>query len=299
MTRRSRIVLGVAGGLLAAAAAVYYAAMRDMNRERLARLYLGDRLYTETRGAGSPVVFLSGMQGSTRFWDGAFESLSPTHRLIFVDALGFGRSPWPEDTPYDLEAQLSALRRTLVALDATHEVTFVAHSFGTLIAAHYAARYPGEVRRVVLLGTPVWESESEARANIRQMSSLGWVFLANRPLAVATCTAMCAFRPFLRRVLPALDRTRPREVVRDAVLHDLGSVDGAVRIMTSHPIAKPVRALGARVVFVHSARDAVSPLAVVEKLAHESGARLVVVESDHYHYLSRAHDEIENAVTTD
>lgn len=299
MRRRTKILLGITGATIVAAAAVHVAAMLDMNRERRARLYLGDRLYTESRGTGAPIVFLPGMQGSTRFWDGSFDSLAGTHRLIFVDELGFGRSPWPEDSPYDLADQIGALRRTLVALDATHEVTLVAHSFGTVIAAHYAAAYPGEVRRVVLLGTPVWGSESEAREKIKSMSTLGWTFLANRPLAIATCTAMCAFRPALRRILPALDRSRPPEVVRDSVLHDLGSVDGAVGIMLHHPIAKPVQAIGSRVIFVHGRQDRVTPLETVEKLARASGAGLIVVDSDHHDYLTRALSEISSAITSD
>ncbi|MCM2315409.1 MAG: alpha/beta hydrolase [Thermoanaerobaculia bacterium] len=299
MRRRTKVLLGLAGATIVAVAAVHVAAMLDMKRERRARLYLGDRLYTESRGSGPPIVFLPGMQCSTRFWDGSFDSLAGTHRLIFVDELGFGRSPWPEDSPYDLEDQLAALRRTLVALDATHDVTLVAHSFGTVIAANYAATWPGEVRRVVLLGTPVWGSESEARERIKSMSTLGWTFLANRPLAVATCTAMCAFRPALRRVLPALDRSRPPDVVRDSVLHDLGSVDGAVGIMMHNPIATPVQAIGPRVVFVHGRQDVVTPLETVEKLARASGARLIVVDSDHHHYLTRALSEVSSAITAD
>lgn len=299
MRRRTKILLGVAGATIVAAAAVHVAAILDMNRERRARLYLGDRLYTESRGTGTPIVFLAGMQGSTRFWDGSFESLAGTHRLIFADELGFGRSPWPEESPYGLADQIAALRRTLVALDATHDVTLVAHSFGTVIAAHYAAAWPGEVRRIVLLGTPVWGSESEARKRIKSMSKLGWTFLANRPLAIATCTAMCAFRPALRRILPALARNRPPEVVRDSVLHDLGSVDGAVGIMLHHPIAKPVQTLGPHVIFVHGRQDAVTPLETVEKLARASGATLIVVDSDHHDYLTRAPREISSAITAD
>jgi len=48
--------------------AVYVAAEMDMARERAARRYLGDQLYTEIHGTGGPVVFLAGLQGSTRYW---------------------------------------------------------------------------------------------------------------------------------------------------------------------------------------------------------------------------------------
>jgi pimeloyl-ACP methyl ester carboxylesterase len=148
-------------------------------------------------------------------------------------------------------------------------------------------------------GTPVWNSEAEARDRIKQMSSLGGTFLANRPLAVATCTAMCAFRPLLRRILPQLDRSRPPEVVRVSVLHDLGAADGAMGVLLHHPIATALGAIRPRVVLIHGRADRVTPLPEVAALARLSGARLVTVESDHHQYLTRAHDQIATAITSD
>lgn len=80
-----------------------------------------------------------------------------------MDALGFGHSPWPE-ADYTLEDHLGALRRTLVAAGATRRVTLVGHSAGAILAAWYAARYPEEVERLYLLGTPVFRDRREALA---------------------------------------------------------------------------------------------------------------------------------------
>src|SRR2546421_363711 len=85
---------------------------------------------------------------------------------------GDSGSPWP-DAGYTLDDHLRALRRTLLAEGAGEHVTLVAHSFGTLLAANYAARYPAEVDRLYLLGTPVFEDEKEARKHIRAISSTG------------------------------------------------------------------------------------------------------------------------------
>jgi pimeloyl-ACP methyl ester carboxylesterase len=285
MTRRQRrvaIAFGLFGVLLVS---IPIAAKLDMARERRARRYLGDRLYTEIRGSGDPIVFLAGLQGSTRYWGTAFDDLTTSHRLIFVDALGFGRSPWPESPP-TLDDHLAWLHRTLDQAGATRNVTIVAHSFGAVLAAYYAQRYPTEVRRVVLLGTPSFANESEGRQRIRQMSFLAAAFTFNRTLAVAGCTTMCAFRPLLRRTLPFLRRDMPAEVVSDSVLHDLPAVDGAVfEVLLKHPIAPALRNLGARAVLIHGRRDRVTPLAGIERLIQETGAQIVVVPGDHHHYL--------------
>ena len=289
MTRRQRraaIAVGLFGVFLIA---IPIAAKLDMARERRARRYLGDRLYTEIRGSGDePIVFLAGLQGSTRYWGTAFDDLGATHRLVFVDALGFGRSPWPE-SPTTLDDHLTWLHRTLEHAGATRNVTIVAHSFGTVLAAHYAQRYPAEVRRIVLLGTPSFANESEGRRRIRQMSFLSAAFTLNRPLAVAGCTTMCAFRPLLRRTLPLLRRDIPSEVVSDSVLHDLPAVDGAVfEVLLKHPIATPLAEIGPRTVLIHGRRDPVTPVCCIEQLALETGARLVIVPGDHHHYLDDA-----------
>ena len=297
MTRTRRRLLTAGAILAGTAVAVYIAAEANMARERAARQYLRGLLYTEIRGEGDPIVFIPGLQASTRYWGTAFDGLAREHRLIFLDSLGFGRSPWPEHLAYDLDDQLAALRRTLVAKQATQGVTIIAHSFGTILAANYAARYPSEVERIVLLGAPVFATEQEARQRIKRMSSLAALFTFNDALANISCMMMCAFRPLLQRVLPPLRPELDPAVVRDSVLHDLPAVDGAVnRILLRVPIEKALHVVGAKTVLIHGVNDPVTPLANVRRLAAQTGARLVEVGGNHHEYFSDGIDQIHAAV---
>lgn len=294
-TRRRLLLTGaiLAGG----AGAVYLAAEFNMSRERAARQHLGDLLYTEIRGEGDPIVFIPGLQASTRYWGTTFDRLALEHRLIFLDSLGFGRSPWPLDLAYDLDDQLAALRRTLVAKQATQRVTIVAHSFGTILAANYAERYPSEVERIVLLGAPVYANEQEARERIKGMSSLAALFTFNQRLANVACMTMCAFRPLLRRVLPPLRPELDPAVVADSVLHDLPAVDGAVnRILLRVPIEDALHPVGAKTVLIHGANDTVTPLANVRRIAARTGAQLVEVNGNHHQYFAGGIDQIHAAI---
>ena len=276
---------------------IYAAAEMDMARERAARRYLGDQLYTEIRGSGDPVVFLAGLQGSTKYWGNAFDALANERRLIFVDALGFGRSPWPRHIAYTLDDQVSALRRTLRTKGATSNVTFVAHSFGTIIAAAYAARYPGEVSRVVLLGTPIFADGRQARERIRNMTALGAIFTFNKTLANLSCMTMCAFRPLLRRVLPMMRPGFDPDVVADSVLHDLPAVDGAVnRILLEERVQDSLRRIGAKAVLLHGRTDAVTPIEDAWRVAKETGATLIEVDGDHHQYFVHGIDSIHQAI---
>jgi pimeloyl-ACP methyl ester carboxylesterase len=279
---------GIGIGVLSAGAAVglieLVAAIR-VRHLRAERAVLGDRLYTEVRGQGDPIVFLAGLPATTHFWQGKFDALAETHRLIFVDNLGFGRSPLPE-VGYTLEAHLGALRRTLIAEGATHRVTFIAHSFGTLLAAYYAERYPGEVERLFLLGTPVFDGEREAREHIREMSSMGGIFTLNPILAREACKLHEAtLSPALARIVPLFVPDTPPDVASEALLHTWRSFDGTLRnVVLRRPVALPLARIAPKVTFVHGRADHITSLEKVERLAASLGDRVVVTGDGHLSY---------------
>ena len=291
--RAARWLLGVPLTVAAVLGAIEAVAAVRVRRLRAERAYLGDRLYVEVSGSGDPVVFLAGLPSSTRFWGGAFDALAAHRRLLFVDALGFGRSPLPE-VDYTLEDHLGALRRTLVAEGATRRVTFVAHSFGAVLAAHYAARHPEEVERLVLLGTPVFRDEREARARIREVSAMNGLFTLHPLLAREACKLHEAtLSPLLERLVTRLFRDTPPEVVRSGLRHTWRSFNGSLRnVLLTRPVAAPLARAGPKVVFVHGRRDDVTPLPRLEELAAAIGARVVVTDDEHSTYPRRSADRI-------
>jgi pimeloyl-ACP methyl ester carboxylesterase len=291
--RRARIGrwgrrLGVTAlSMAAGVAAVEGIAAVRVRHLRAERAPLDGRLYTEIRGQGDPIVFLAGLPGTTSYWGDAFDSLARGHRLIFADALGFGHSPWP-DAEYTLDEHLGALRRTLVALGATRRVTIVGHSFGTLLAAQYAARFPGEVERLYLLGTPVFHDRKEALARIREMSSTAGLFSLNPLLARESCKLHEAFGPLLEKIVPTLTPRLPARIVRGAMLHTWRSFDGTLRhVVLTKPIRIPLAGIGPRVTFIHGRADGITPLERIHALAAEDGARVVETEDEHLSYSFR------------
>jgi pimeloyl-ACP methyl ester carboxylesterase len=281
--RISHTLLLVAGGF----AAVEIAARLNVRREQARRRALDGRLFARVLGAGDPVVFIPGYQGSTEFWQHAFDSLASRHRLIFVDTLGFGRSPWP-DRPPTLDDHLNALRETLIAEGAIGRVTLVGHSFGTVLAAYYAERYPDEIDRLLLLGAPVFKDEDDARRRLHEISPIAAIFSLNRFLAREACMLMCALRPLLEAVLPRLKPDLPPGVVHDAVLHDWPAADGSLRVLLTRPIAEPLRRIGPKVTFVHGSADGITPLARIRELAAATGAAVIETSDVHLSYASRS-----------
>ena len=296
--RVRRAAVRLAAGLALVLLAIELLARWNVRSEQASRNYLGDRLFTEVVGNyGEPVIFIAGLQGSTRYWKPGFDQLAKDHRVIYVDLLGFGRSPWP-DLAYTLDDQLSYLRRTLVALGATRNVTFVAHSFGTIIAAHYAERYPDDVKRLFLLGAPVYDGEAEARERISEMSPLAAAFSLRPVLAREACLLMGATRPLLKRLMPSLQPDLPPEVASDAVLHTWPAFRGAMRnVILAKPLAAPLAVVGWKVIFIHGTKDSVTPLPRIRALAGRVGGRVAVVASDHRHYAVAARPLLMKLIT--
>lgn len=276
--------------------AIEVLARRNVNGEIARRAHLGNRLFVKTQGTGSPIVFIAGLEGSTSYWDNVFDPLTRDHRLIFVDALGFGRSPWPRKAP-TIEDHLSAMRRTLIVLGATHHVTFVAHSFGTVLAAHYAAQYPEDVDRLVLLGTPIFDTPAVARQRMKAMSGFAALYALSPLAARESCLLMGSLRPFLTWLLPRV-MSIPPDVARDAVMHNWPSIDGAIQnILMTQPITVPLSIIGKETVFVHGRADRVTPIAHVAEIARRAGARLFVTGNDHQGYLKEGRSAVLDAIS--
>lgn len=260
----------------------------QVRRARAERHSLGDRLYVESAGPanGPPMVFLPGMMGTTTYWReaGVLALADDGFRVLLVDELGFGRSPWP-DGEYTLEEHLAAIDRTLAWAGARHDLTLVGHSFGAMLAAEYGARHRDSVRQAILFGTPLYRSPAEARKRVGEMSALAGLTARNSTLARLVCVVHTAFLPVTARMAPLLRRDLPPAVARDGALHFWPSLRGSVEnVVLRHSIEPAARVLGGRLTFVHGRRDTITPLERVREVAASVGASLVVTDDDHVSY---------------
>ncbi|MFQ5876778.1 MAG: alpha/beta fold hydrolase [Acidobacteriota bacterium] len=121
--------------------------------------------YVERGDRGAPtIVFLHGITGSRRYWEGKVRHLARDYRLILPDLIGFGLSPKPH-VEYTIDLFRDSVRSLIVELDlADRPILFVAHSLGSLIALEYAVRYAAQVSRMVLLSVPRFTDPATAHA---------------------------------------------------------------------------------------------------------------------------------------
>jgi pimeloyl-ACP methyl ester carboxylesterase len=290
ISRRRRVFLG--GGTAVAVVALAVIAIELAARATRAShnrrvRHLGQKLQVSVSGSGDPVVFLHGFRGSGRYWEPHIRSLAASHQVIVVDLLGFGYSPWPADASYDIEEHLSAIHRTIQPIVGDRRITVVGHSMGAILASEYALRYRDRVSSLVVLNAPMFRSDAEAKARIREMSHMAAMFSVQRFWARASCDLVCAFRPLLFKIAPRLEPDVPPHVARDAVLHRWESFDRTLRnVVLQSRLEETLRSIASLpITIIHGTTDQITDRERLEATAAATGAKLVFVRGGHNIYL--------------
>jgi pimeloyl-ACP methyl ester carboxylesterase len=109
----------------------------------------GVRLHYLAAGKGSPVVLLHGYAETSHMWRPLITEFAGTHTVIAPDLRGAGKSSHPADgyTKTELAQDIHAFVHKL----GFEHIGIVGHDIGLMVAYAYAAQYPNEVHRIVLM----------------------------------------------------------------------------------------------------------------------------------------------------
>jgi pimeloyl-ACP methyl ester carboxylesterase/uncharacterized RmlC-like cupin family protein len=112
-------------------------------------------------GSGPAIVLLHGYAETSRMWRPLIPRLAATHTVIAPDLPGIGGSAIPPD---GLDMTRAAARmHALVKSLGVNKAAVVGHDIGLMVAYAYAAQFPDEVDRLVLMdaflpGVDGWEA---------------------------------------------------------------------------------------------------------------------------------------------
>ena len=109
----------------------------------------GVKLHYLIAGKGDPVLLLHGYAETSRMWLPLIAKLTGNHTVIAPDLRGFGQSAAPPDG-YTKAAMAQDIHALMLKLGYS-KVRIVGHDIGLMVAYAYAAQYPGEVDRIVLM----------------------------------------------------------------------------------------------------------------------------------------------------
>lgn len=274
-TTRRGAIARIAAGVGFGAAGLAALAVADADRGGDA----GRPLFTRELGSAGPTVaFLPGMGATSRYWEWVVAPLADRARLVLVDLLGFGRSPKPWTT-YSVERHLTELHRVL---GGRGPLTLVGHSLGARLAVAYAARYPAEVERLVLVSMPYFGGGEKAKRYLRDKGATGWLWTHMVPFALACLLG----RRLLGWAAPLLVRDVPRPVAED--LNDMtwrSSTSTMWEVIYRHDLAADVARVPAAIPFLclHGDEDESAPLRRMRELVplHPNCVVEVLPGADH------------------
>jgi len=113
----------------------------------------GLRLYYEIcGGAGTPLILMHGGIGSIEMFSSILPALASRRKVIAVDLQGHGRTA-DTDRPLSYEAMADDIAGLLKHL-GIEKADVMGYSLGAGVAVRTAARYPGAVRKLVVVSVP-------------------------------------------------------------------------------------------------------------------------------------------------
>jgi pimeloyl-ACP methyl ester carboxylesterase len=120
----------------------------------------GVKIHYLTAGKGPAVILLHGYTQTSRMWRPLIPSLAAKFMVVAPDLPGIGDSAIPKD---GLDMKTAAVRIHALAQSlGIARTRIVGHDIGLMVAYAYAAMYPGEVEKLVVMdaflpGVAGWE----------------------------------------------------------------------------------------------------------------------------------------------
>ena len=235
----------------------------------------GTKTHYELQGpdTGSLIVLLHGLGGSTRTFKPLLPLLpSQAHQILAVDFEGFGKSPLTDPSKPlsivryvadldDLIAHVQRNRNCKKQDLQARPVIFVGHSLGSIVALHYAAKYPSAVGGLALLG--VGRSASHIPAVRDRMLALAATVRSQGIKAAADVASSSNF-PSDSETTDAMRR----EVHQTVESSDSEAYAQVCEAMVSSSHQDPdYAAITCPVALISGVDDTISPLARAEGLA--------------------------------
>jgi pimeloyl-ACP methyl ester carboxylesterase len=121
----------------------------------------GVRIHYLTAGSGPAVILLHGYTQTSRMWRPLIPQLAQRFTVVAPDLPGIGDSEIPKD---GIDIKTSAIRIHALAVELhLQETRVVGHDIGLMVAYAYAAMYPAETKKLVVMdaflpGIDGWES---------------------------------------------------------------------------------------------------------------------------------------------
>jgi haloalkane dehalogenase len=119
------------------------------------------KMHYVDEGQGETLLMVHGTPTWSFLYRRLIKDLSPDHRTVAPDNLGFGLSDKPAEGWSYLPRDHAENLTRLIELLALKDFTLVVHDFGGPIGLAYAIQHPENVKRIVLINTFMWSLKGD------------------------------------------------------------------------------------------------------------------------------------------
>lgn len=237
--------------------------------------------YDADRAPKPLLVLVHGFRGDHHGLQLIADRLRTRYHVVVPDLPGFGRSePFP-DRPHDIAGYADFLRALVEALTdgavhdgAPHGVAVLGHSFGSVVAAHFAAAHPAMVERLVLVN-PICEPALEGEQALLSRLTVAYYRLGRAlPRRLGHRLLSSGFvTDTMSRVLTRSQDPRVRGYVRHqhrayfSAFADRDVLLEAYRASVSHTVAEVAMQLSMPTLLVVGAEDELGSVPAQRRMA--------------------------------
>ena len=230
----------------------------------------GTRFNYSERGAGTPLVLVHGFPLDNRVWDEQVAGLSDRFRVIAPDLRGFGQTR--SEQAFSMESLADDLHQLLTKIGA-RPCVLAGLSMGGYVALTYDARYPTDLKGLVLVDTRAEADSTEAKQGrekmIETVRASGSVAVASAMMPKMLAPDAQQGRPELMQKLRGIMEACPAKTIEHALAAMRDRRDFRDRLAS---IAVPT-------LIVVGDQDAITPPAMSEFMAREiPKAKLIVIK---------------------
>jgi proline iminopeptidase len=133
----------------------------------------GTSLFLSVKGSGDPLIVIHGGPGLNHsYFIPYLQGLEKKLQVIYYDQRACGRSLTPSADSISMKLlveDIEAIRKEL----KVEKVNILAHSWGAVLAAHYASQYPDRIKRFIFSNPSMLsrEFDQEAAALVKQKTT--------------------------------------------------------------------------------------------------------------------------------
>jgi len=180
------------------------------------------RTHYATSGSGEPLVLLHGWFGSWKDWRKLLSCLSKYYQVIVLDFPGFNNSE--KLSVSSIENYVEFLEEFFSKMDLS-SFYLAGCSMGGILSFEYATRFPQKIKKLILIGTPVY---------FKEWLKVGQKFLGpliknktftKRIIASKLLLSILGIHPknmqIIRQNILSADLIVASDILKDLVNHDL------------------------------------------------------------------------------